>query len=117
MNTPILLHTRLANGQLLSRKNMKRIVARATAPTDRWGNWLDKSGKSPCDSLRHEPPYLRVWRCQWTKKHGFEFREVNSGQGICGGHKTIRALVTRTLALGIPVTVEDEECDYKTWED
>lgn len=102
----ISLKIKLTSGHLLSRKNMERIVARAKQPTDRWGNRL-VGGKSPCDSLAGEPPYMQVWRIK-KEKAGFCFTEVSNGQGICGHHKTIRSLVTQTLMLGIPVSIEDE---------
>lgn len=81
---------------------MARIVARATKPSDRYGNTFP----SPLPELRNEPPYYREWRIQKTK-HGYEFREVRSGMGICGGHKTIRSLVIGTVGLGIKVEVEE----------
>ena len=92
----ILAHITLDGGSLLSSKNAHKIVARSTKPTDRYGNTLDKNGKSPIGHLQNEPPYFRRWAVK-KEKEGFIFREVNSNSGICGHAPTVRALVIKAL--------------------
>jgi hypothetical protein len=108
--TKVVAHVRLENGHLLSAANAHRIVARATTPTDRWGNRLDKDGRSPIYKLRNEPPYYQRWVIRKDKK-GFIFTEVGSGSGICGYAPTVRKLVINTLcglSSGIVIEVLDE---------
>lgn len=108
------IHARvkLDGGRLLSAKNADKIIARSLKPTDRYGNTLDKDGKSPIYELRSEPPYFRRWSVK-KEKEGFIFREVGSNSGICGHAKSVRELVIKTLCglgavLGSSIVVEAE---------
>lgn len=94
----------LQNGQLLSSKNHKRIVARST---------------TVCTNVIHREidnkTYHEEWRISRECK-GYIFREVKHGGGICGHHPSVRALVLATLCglagAHIRVMVE-EDSDLK----
>ena len=100
-------HIKLTGGNLLSAANAHRIIARATAPTDRYGNTLVK-GKSPIDYLRDEPPYTQRWAVK-KEPEGYIFREVSHNGGTCGHHPTVRALVEATLTRTFGIVVEVAE--------
>lgn len=100
-------HIKLTGGNLLSAANASRIIARATSPTDRYGNALTK-GQSPIERLRGEPPYMQRWAVK-KEPEGFIFREVTNNSGTCGHHPTVRALVQATLTRTFGIIVEVAE--------
>lgn len=97
-------HIKLTDGNLLSAANAPRIIARATSPTDRYGNALT-DGQSPIDRLRGEAPYFQKWVVK-QEPEGFIFREVTNNFGVCGHHSTVRGLVQAALMRSCGIVVE-----------
>jgi hypothetical protein len=81
----IKVHVRVEGGRWLSNANANRILCRSTRPTDRHGNQLRPG----------QEPYYQCWRIHKEAK-GYIFYEVSHGGGICGHHKSVRALVLAT---------------------
>ena len=96
----ITANVKLNGGRLLSAKNANNIIARALTATDKWGNRLDKDGKSPIYERRNDPPYFQRWTIH-KEAEGYCWKEVTSGSGICGLARTVRELVIKTLCCGL----------------